>query len=611
MNAETGARRLPRAVDRWAAPVLIAIIYALALWQSWGLWPDSQVDFGRELYVPWRITLGEHLYRDIAWFNGPLSGYFNALGFRVFGVGLATLVWINIAITAGIAWLIHQLVLAVSDRFTAFLCAAFFVGVFACGQSSPVANFNYITPYSHELTHGLALSLLALWLFHRRDPADPLRGVLAAGFVSGAVILCKAEVFVALAGSLTVFFLLDAWCAGRSVRETGRLFGLAIGASAVAPMIAFALLSLEMGPSRAAEGLIGPWVSALNPRISALAYYKWVLGTLDLPVSYAKIRLWSFRYVVFFIPLAALAFFARFDGNNDGLGKRSRFLWAAIGIVGLAMLWWKPMPPLVAEDSVRPLPIVLPVFIALTVAWLVHLRRKGAVPESAILRVVLGVFATLILLKMYLNAHFFHYGFVLIMPGTMVLIATLIAWIPGWLERRSGSGMLFRVVCVVVVLFVAQGVNEKTRGRFEKRINPVGSGVDAFTGGIRAQYMNLAVEFLAKEVKPDETVVVLPEGIMINYLIRRANPTPYINFMPPEMILFGHGPILQSIAQSAPDYIVYVHKTTKMYGYPYFGRDYGQLIYKWVNDNYYSIRRIGMEPFRDNTVFGIVILKRN
>ena len=64
---------------------------AFLLHRSWGAWPDVMVDFGRELYVPWRITLGEVLYRDLEWFNGPLSQYVNALWFRLFGVGAWTL----------------------------------------------------------------------------------------------------------------------------------------------------------------------------------------------------------------------------------------------------------------------------------------------------------------------------------------------------------------------------------------------------------------------------------------------------------------------------------------------------------------------------------------
>lgn len=32
---------------------------------TWMKWPDIWEDFGAELYIPWRITEGEVLYRDI------------------------------------------------------------------------------------------------------------------------------------------------------------------------------------------------------------------------------------------------------------------------------------------------------------------------------------------------------------------------------------------------------------------------------------------------------------------------------------------------------------------------------------------------------------------
>ena len=77
-------------------PGLAALLFlTLASW-SWGRWPDILVDFGRELYVPWRLSSGAQLYRDLAYFNGPLSPYLNALWFDLFGVGLRTLVWANL-----------------------------------------------------------------------------------------------------------------------------------------------------------------------------------------------------------------------------------------------------------------------------------------------------------------------------------------------------------------------------------------------------------------------------------------------------------------------------------------------------------------------------------
>ena len=42
--------------------VLAAVVGTI--W-SWGTWPDPTIDFGRELYVPWRLTHGDVLYRSI------------------------------------------------------------------------------------------------------------------------------------------------------------------------------------------------------------------------------------------------------------------------------------------------------------------------------------------------------------------------------------------------------------------------------------------------------------------------------------------------------------------------------------------------------------------
>ena len=55
---------------------------------TWGRWPDVLVDFSRELYVPWRMTEGQVLYRDVAYFAGPFSPSLDALWFRLFGVGI-------------------------------------------------------------------------------------------------------------------------------------------------------------------------------------------------------------------------------------------------------------------------------------------------------------------------------------------------------------------------------------------------------------------------------------------------------------------------------------------------------------------------------------------
>jgi hypothetical protein len=47
----------------------LVALFALAIFfvaTSWRKWPDPLIDFGRELYVPWRLSHGALLYHDVS-----------------------------------------------------------------------------------------------------------------------------------------------------------------------------------------------------------------------------------------------------------------------------------------------------------------------------------------------------------------------------------------------------------------------------------------------------------------------------------------------------------------------------------------------------------------
>src|SRR3954469_13354095 len=90
----TAPRSIPRAAVGFSI-VFLTLIVMLAI--TWRTWPEPVTDFGRELYVPWQLSQGKVLYRDIAYFNGPLSPYFNALIFKLLGPGMMKLASVNYA----------------------------------------------------------------------------------------------------------------------------------------------------------------------------------------------------------------------------------------------------------------------------------------------------------------------------------------------------------------------------------------------------------------------------------------------------------------------------------------------------------------------------------
>ena len=86
----------------WLGLLLVGCVFVVVTVLSWRKWPDILVDYGMQLYLPWRISEGDVLYRDVMYLTGgPLSQYFNALLFKLFGVSFSTLIFANLTITAG------------------------------------------------------------------------------------------------------------------------------------------------------------------------------------------------------------------------------------------------------------------------------------------------------------------------------------------------------------------------------------------------------------------------------------------------------------------------------------------------------------------------------
>ena len=110
----------------------------------------------------------------------------------------------------------------------------------------------------------------------------------------------------------------------------------------------------------------------------------------------------------------------------------------------------------------------------------------------------------------------------------------------------------------------------------------------------------------------DDTIAAVPEGIILNYLGRKINPTRYTNLMPPEVTVFGENAILEDLKTNPPDYCLIVHNHPAGYGVDFFGKDprYGQRIMRWIKRNYHSVHLAGNEPLKGDR-FGIRILQHN
>jgi hypothetical protein len=144
----------------------------------------------------------------------------------------------------------------------------------------------------------------------------------------------------------------------------------------------------------------------------------------------------------------------------------------------------------------------------------------------------------------------------------------------------------------------------------------VGKGADAImTYPTKIEPRGEAVGQLVSHLNtiPDlKNFVVLPEGIMLNFLTRIPSNNKYVNFMPPEMLLYGEETIMTSLTDKPPQYIILAHKDTSEYGFDFFGREasYGMLILSWIEAQYEPVLQIMAEPLIGKE-FGIKLLRLN
>lgn len=572
---------------------------------TWRKTASITIDFGTQLYVPWRILEGQNLYQDIAWKHGPFSQYFNALLFRIFGVSLTTLLVVNTLITAALTGLIYRIVHFLSDRLTALTAASVFLFLFAFSDFTSMGNWNYITPYTHESTHAtfLAVGLVASLLEHQRR--NDRRWLVPAGFALGVIALTKLEFQIAAVVVVTVWFLpgIITRKDGRSRRILDAAMVAAIAFGVIGMM--FAILAFRLTPGLAFQYLRESWTSTFrakplqdyfyrnlmgldNPGPNLRFYGRWLLILLGTTVTLLGLEVFGKRItrertliklVLVLIPVV-LGWFFKFP--FDGICSCLSLLCLGAMIVGFRRSYKQADDP---EQHVKGL---------LLCAW-------GA----------LGFF---FLLKIFFLIRIYLYGFIHSFPAMMLAVFIPIGLLPIYLRQKGYGGDFARTFFLAVAVIACISSFNHSNNFFQLRNYQVGPGSDSLVTfppevDSQGEYMNAAANILAERLKPGDTVAVIPEGILLNYWLRTPTSSPFLLFCPFDLTTYGgEAATVERMKQTPPTFIVLVHRPTPELGAPFFGTTpaYGQVFMKWIDEDYRRTDLIGPEPFKSEK-FGIAI----
>ncbi|HVQ65553.1 MAG TPA: hypothetical protein VMT78_13525, partial [Terriglobia bacterium] len=87
--------------------------------------------------------------------------------------------------------------------------------------------------------------------------------------------------------------------------------------------------------------------------------------------------------------------------------------------------------------------------------------------------------------------------------------------------------------------------------------------------------------------------------------------TPYVNFLPPEILMFDESKMLVALRNHPPDFVLLTARSMGEYGVKPFGTDpgFGKQIMDWVKLNYSLVEQIAADPEAKHP-FDIKILRR-
>ena len=601
------------ATSLWPDALNVTVLAGLAIYfasVSWLKWPDPLVDFGRELYLPWRITQGAVIFKDEAALYGPLSPYLNSLFFRVGGVSLMTLVIANALIYSAILGLLYYLMRVGWGRWAAFASSAFFIGVFSFSHLVGFDNYNFLTPYSHEMTHGILLVLCLVLVLKKAVRSLSAVSVAAAGLLAGLSVLLKLEIVVVVVAVMTgALFLVvrqdfrnPPW--GRWIRAAGIFLVMSL-----TPMIVVSLLySLRAGFSLidSLHRANYAWVSAFEN--TGLLKDPFQLAALGLDHPWQKLGveiLWGGAGVVF---AAGLAWGTAFFGRTARLQRVALcMLLVAAGAAATQVPWM---------DAGYALPGILLCGALIEIARMFRAGAAGEKADASLdVRVLIWMAAAAMLTRMALNPRIYHYGFAQAALAGIVSVAILLSSIPQFLSIDGIARKSYQALMTLLVGAIVWVVASTSMKFYSYHTLEIGEGADQFYGfdqnvSPTGLLVEQAREYLERDARENNvhSLLVMPEGVMLNYLTRIPNSIPYY-FFPPFIITQRGDDIMSRINTSPPDRIVVISRDMREFGVGRFGDspDHGQHLIDFINQHYQGVYSYGYNDPLDPDQFGFLV----
>lgn len=528
---------------------------------SWRRWASFTGDLNREWTTPARLASGERLYKDVAFYYGPLAPEVEAVAMRAFGARVGTVIGFDLLTAAGMLALLigaSRMFLPMAARAAV---ACFAVGVLAFAPD----NGSFVACYSQSALIGVAFAWLAFILAARG-------GAGASGAVSGFALLSKLEAGPALAGA---FFALRR----RHVQFL-----------AIAGLVAIAGYALALrGLSRSELIHYGP-LRHLEMPVEFRELYLRIAGVHPALVRGAVLR----AAAGVSLALSWMMLVPAVASFPERRSPKRLVLGASIALFGLALRAVAPEEPLLTTLT-RGIPLLL-------VAALVTIHfeiRSASLAEEELKGAKLARAAAIVGLGFVWRTFLWTVPSLPYAPLAAVSALPAIAYLAGVSAVRAVplSRLRFARLLVLLPLLVSPFVAlprlvafyasprtriEAPRGAWE----PPGEEGEIFSKLVR---------HLSGAGVQDRSLVVLPEAGALGFLLGVRSPLRLEQILPGLVDDRVDEETAMRLDEIRPERVVWFDRPVPEFGSRTFGRDYARRIAALLARDYREEVRFGTE----------------
>lgn len=503
------------------------------------------IDNGREVYLPTQILSGHILYKDIFNIYGPFSYMFNTFLFKIFGINLNVLY-----ITGCIcAFSIVNLIYLISRKFLSeFLSFSIALLTIATGILN-LNLFNFVFPYSYGMLYGLVSFLISflLLLKYQKTP-DKTFYLYLSSFFAGLSFANKYD-FLPYA-----LVILSAMIKIKPLRL--KEYYYTVFSLACIPVFCFGVLFLQgLKLSEMANAFL------LTKKISqtqTLKYFYQIQG------AYFNKKTMGFLFINFIrtiVPLSLLIY---------GFKTKRKILSAVIILLAAIS----------ASLLVNPASFA---FLPILIIILALINFKKIQQSPSLLLLTLSAIA--ISFKSFWGLATLNYGVFFL----SFLLITALALASEMLKNKNIN---FDTIGVYILIAAAISGYTNLLPLKVKTFSIDSNKGRFFTNAAFYYSTNDLINYINKNTKKTDKIVILPEGLMINFMTQRPSDNLYFSLIPLYVETFGEDKIINHFKKSKPEYIVFNNWDTSNYYFHHICEDYALSFCSFVATNYTQVKLI-------------------